>query len=244
MQHLARASASSRRPRRARRRARDRRRRPARSSCCGRPMRSTSTWMNDSRRALGVVGDAGKRAVGAALDRDDRVHDQVQRQPVPVDFHRHRIDQERHVVVDDLDDRVRRLPAMFFDRRIEHAHPRASRVALAREIPVRQRRAVQVRGLPLGEVLRVELAEVALDEGLQRLALFRRDLGAHHAPLEHGPWARRPGPIGGRFNILSFPSPQSKSTPQPRATDGGRPLPRVDARQLAVPSRRSISLIS
>ena len=76
---------------------------------------------------LGVVGgQIDKRAVGAALDGDDRMHDQVQRQPVPVDLHRHRIDQERHVVIDDLDDRVRRLPAMFLDRRIEYAHPRAS----------------------------------------------------------------------------------------------------------------------
>ena len=31
--------------------------------------------------------------------RPDRVHDQVQRQPVPVDFHRHRIDEEWHVII-------------------------------------------------------------------------------------------------------------------------------------------------
>ena len=65
-----------------------------------------------------VCGKIDECTVSAAFDRDDRVHDQMQRQPVPVDFHRHRIDQERHIVVDDLDDRVRRLPAMFLDRRV------------------------------------------------------------------------------------------------------------------------------
>ena len=51
----------------------------------------------------------------------------MQREAVAVDLHRHRIDQERHVVVDDLDDRVRRLPAVLLDRRVEHAHARPAR---------------------------------------------------------------------------------------------------------------------
>ena len=43
----------------------------------------------------------------SALDAHRRMDDQVQSEPVAVDLHRDRIDEERHVVVDDLDDRVR-----------------------------------------------------------------------------------------------------------------------------------------
>ena len=46
-------------------------------------------------------------------------------------FHRHRIDEERHVVVDDLDHRVRRLPAVVVELRVEHAQLRG-RPAAAR----------------------------------------------------------------------------------------------------------------
>ena len=48
-------------------------------------------------------------------DREQRMDDEMQREAVAVDLHRHRIDEERHVVVDDLDDRVRRLPAVLLD---------------------------------------------------------------------------------------------------------------------------------
>ncbi len=128
------------------------------------------------RRALGA--HSPQRAVGVAIDQHQRMDDEVQRQPVTVDFHRHRVDEERHVVVDDFDDRVRRLPAMLLDRRIEHAHAHVAGLALARKVPVRQRRAVQIRRLPLRQVLRVDLAEIALDDRLERLALFRRNLRA------------------------------------------------------------------
>jgi hypothetical protein len=40
-----------------------------------------------------------------------------------------RIDQERHVIGDDLDDRVRGLPALGRERRIEHANQRAAALA-------------------------------------------------------------------------------------------------------------------
>ena len=113
----------------------------------------------------------GERAVGAALHRDDRMDDEMQRQAVPVDFHRHRVDEERHVVVDDLDDRVRRLPAVLLDRRIEDAHAGVAGLALAREVPVRQRRAVQVGRRALREVLGIDLPEIAGDEALEHVAL-------------------------------------------------------------------------
>ena len=105
--------------------------------------------MKDSRIASAAPSgrDVGQRSRPCvAHDRDERMDDQVQRQAVAVHFHRHRIDQERHVVVDDLDDRVRRLPAVLLDRRVEHAHAGVAGLTFAREVPVRKRRAVQVGG--------------------------------------------------------------------------------------------------
>src|SRR6202049_3537268 len=67
---------------------------------------------------------------------------------------------------------------MFLDRRVEHAKTHASWIALAREIPVRQRRAVEVRGLALAEVLRIELAKVLLNKTLEQTALLGRNLGS------------------------------------------------------------------
>jgi len=112
---------------------------------------------------------------GCSRDGYDRMDHKVHRQAVSIDFHRHRVDEKRHVVVDDFDDRVRRLPAMLFDCRIEDAHPRVSRRTLACEIPVRQRRAVEIGGTPFQQILRINLTVIALDETLQCRALLRRD---------------------------------------------------------------------
>ncbi len=105
--------------------------------------------------------------------------DEVQREPVAVRGHRHRIDQEGHVVVDDLDDRMRRCPAMFVDGRIEHAQLGAAGLALAGEVPVGEHRSIQIGGLPLGQILRVDLSEVEWNELLERRPLVRRHLGPY-----------------------------------------------------------------
>ncbi len=123
-------------------------------------------------------GDARERAVGGACHVDERMDDEMLREPVPVHFHRHRVDEERHVVVDDLDDRMRRLPAAFLKRRIECPHPRVACLALAREVPVRECSAVEIGQLPLGEILRVDLAVVHAHERLERFVLCWR-LGPH-----------------------------------------------------------------
>ena len=81
--------------------------------------------------------EAGERPIRAPFDRHDRMDDQMHREAVAVHFHRHRIDEKRHVVVDDFDDRMRGLPAVLFQRRIEDADTGAAGVPLAREVPVR-----------------------------------------------------------------------------------------------------------
>ena len=56
---------------------------------------------------------------GIAAHTQDRVHDQVQPEVVTLELHRDRIDEERHVVVHDLDDRVVGVPTVFGALRCE-----------------------------------------------------------------------------------------------------------------------------
>ena len=49
---------------------------------------------------------AGQTAGGVALDREDRMHDEANVEAALGELGQHRIDQERHVVVDDLEHRV------------------------------------------------------------------------------------------------------------------------------------------
>ena len=124
-----------------------------------------------------LVGEPEQHPLRAAADSQDGMHDQMQSQPVAIDFHRHRVDQEGHVVVDDLDDRVRRLPAVFLDAGIEHANSSASGLTLAREVPMRQRGTVQIGRRALGQLFRIHLPEVTLDEGFDDGAFVRRNSG-------------------------------------------------------------------
>jgi hypothetical protein len=132
--------------------------------------------------ALGLVASAGHAqqpvfAVAAHLHH--RVHDQVHRQALAIDLHRDRVDQERHVVVDDLDHGVRRLPAVFVQPRVVDAQLGCTAGEAAREVPVRQRRTVQVGQRALGQVFGGHLA-VVLARELGRLgSLLGRQLGTH-----------------------------------------------------------------
>ncbi len=50
---------------------------------------------------------------------------------------------------------------------------------LWREVPVRQHRAIQIRGLPLGQILGIDLAEVTVDQLFDCRAARRVDLRAY-----------------------------------------------------------------
>ena len=102
---------------------------------------------------------------------DHQVNGVVER----IERRRHRIDQERHVFVDDLDDGTARLPAMLRLTRVEHPELRRAGRALVREVPQRERGAVGIlraaRQHVLGRHMRVEL----LDEALERRRLAVAD---------------------------------------------------------------------
>ncbi len=83
--------------------------------------------------------------------------------PAASERHRHGIDEERHVVRDDLDNAVRRLPAVLLDPRCVHVHLRLALRPSLQEVPVRERSAVEV---DFGEILRGGRRVVRADEPL------------------------------------------------------------------------------
>ena len=116
--------------------------------------------------AVGRGTDAEHPAGGVAFDAHDRVHDEMEAEIVPFQFHRDRVDEEGHVVVHDLDDGVARVPAVFA-LRCEHADDCNAGGAPLREIPVRAGRDLQRRrGAPL-EILERDLREVARVERVE-----------------------------------------------------------------------------
>ena len=123
------------------------------------------------------------------------MHDQVQRQPLAIDLHRSRIDQEWHVVVDDLDDRVARRPAVLAGNRVDHADLRLVRFAPLGELPVRQQRAVQVLDVARRDVLRVDPLEVARRERQQARSARRARRAARSMPPRRT--GGRPCPLPG-----------------------------------------------
>ena len=123
---------------------------PARSRCGGAAssMRSTWMWMKLSRSSpfgrARVRRRAGELAgLAVALDAKDRMRDQPDLEAALGQLAHHRIDQERHVVVDDLDhrDRLRddRRPTPAATRSGSSARPglrvREERRGLARPAP-------------------------------------------------------------------------------------------------------------
>ncbi len=73
---------------------------------------------------------------GVALHVDHRVAEDVDADLGRVEHHADRVHEEGHVVVGDLDHRVRRLPAVRLQRRVEDAQGRRSRRTLLQEFEV------------------------------------------------------------------------------------------------------------
>ncbi len=93
----------------------------------------------------------------------------MQRVALPVHLHGHRVHQERHVVIDDLDDGVRARPAVLLGARVVHAQLRHAGSEHARERQVRHGGAVKILGRPVGEILGIDVVVVLRDEGARLL---------------------------------------------------------------------------
>ncbi len=156
------------------------------------------------------LGEALAGAVGLAVHGDDRVHQRVDSGAPLVQERRERIHEERHVVVDDLEHGVRRLPAVLGHARVVEADLGLAGLALGGELPERERGAVDVLGLAvdhlLGRGLGVEALE-RLGEGLV-VRLAQPSLGklAHRGELGIQPLQltfAHPGPLP---HVLSGPA--------------------------------------
>ncbi len=142
--------------------------------------------MHERFGALGAIGGGcGDRldlALGIAPDRHDRVDRQMDHQAQPVERHADRIDQERHVVIDDLDHTVGRLPAMLLDMRVVDPDPRLADPALLAEAQMGERCAIEIQGIAIDQIARRHGAVVMLQEDLGLAGLRRR----HHAVHAQG----------------------------------------------------------
>ncbi len=108
---------------------------------------------------------------------DDRVDDEMQGEAVTVHFHRHGVHQEGHVVVDDLDHGMRRLPAMVRDARVEDPHLGAAGLATTGERELRKRRSVGVCRFQIDQIVGVHLPVILGHEALDSWLLVGRNLG-------------------------------------------------------------------
>jgi hypothetical protein len=124
--------------------------------------------------AVGAGPEHGRdRAVLAAPHPDHGMDHQVQAERVAAQLHAHRVDDERHVVADDLHHRVRRLPPVLLELRVVDAHLRLAGLAPRGEVPVRERGAVDVERAALEQIVRRHPAVVLAHELLD----LRRLLG-------------------------------------------------------------------
>ena len=148
--------------------------------------RSISTWIQDSTSAsCGSVGPWSRRRLAAAAaggrvedldqlagdiaaDDDLRVDHDVDAAALPGQLVGDRVDQERHVVGDDLDDGVAARPAVLLDGRGVHPDVRGALRAVLREPVVGESGAEDVDRVAVGEVLRGGVQVVALEEREQR----------------------------------------------------------------------------
>jgi hypothetical protein len=124
---------------------------------------------------LARLGHGEEQTRGIAPHRQDGVDGEVHGEPVPRQFHAHAVDEERHVVVHDLDDRVGRLPSVLLDRRIVHPHRRRAGGPPQAEPEMREDGTVEVERIQDDEVGGRDAFEPAARERTREYALARID---------------------------------------------------------------------
>ena len=130
-------------------------------------------------RIAGGVGSAQRQKLGAvALHAEHRMRHQLHGKPALGEFAHHRVDQERHVVVDDLDHRNRLAPARFFQRHGFAADLRRARRTVFEKIerPLGQRG--EIGGRVTQHVLGHHAAIELRDERGRHVGAARAEFGA------------------------------------------------------------------
>jgi hypothetical protein len=126
--------------------------------------------------------DLDELTVAVSAQAQHWVDHQVNAVALPTQLHRDRVDQERHVVADDLDHRVPRLPAVLLEVRVVEADLGLAVRALLGKAPLRERGAVEVERAAAGEVLRRHPAVVLAHKGFALCRLVGCEPLAH--PLD------------------------------------------------------------
>jgi hypothetical protein len=117
-----------------------------------------------------------ERAALVSAHAQHRVDDEVDAAAEPGQLHAHGVDEERHVVVHDLDDGVGRLPAVLLELRRVGADLRLAGRVLRAEAPERDRSAVEVRDFVLEQVLGRHGAVQEADQRLEPRGLLLGEL--------------------------------------------------------------------
>ena len=126
----------------------------------------------DQRLGLPVLGaDLEQPALLVAGDLELRVHDHVDVALLRGQLHRHRVDEERHVVGDRLDDRMRALPTVLLDGRGIDVDFAFTRATCAEQAPVCERCAREIDVASGDDVLGCNVFVVAADESFELLCL-------------------------------------------------------------------------
>src|SRR5690554_1423588 len=107
------------------------------------PRRSIDvTWRGNLQQVVGT----------ASLCRQDGIVNRVNGQASPVEFNAHRIDKERHIFVQHSHERMRGLPAMLGEVRIEDAHLGRDRIKVLNKVPYRQSGTIKIIQASIDEV--------------------------------------------------------------------------------------------
>ncbi len=85
----------------------------------------------------GFLGDAGQHAVGVTFGGQRGMDEQVDAEAVPVEDQPHRVDQERHVLGDEQQDRAVRPPPVTLEAGRQHLHEDLARLTAPAEAQVR-----------------------------------------------------------------------------------------------------------
>ena len=104
------------------------------------------------------------------------MHHQQHTDALPIDFHRNRIDQEWHVVVDEFNDRTGGFEAMLRHLRIEDAHFRRAGVEFLTKTKMRERQCAPGFRIAHRQIIRIDAAAIFSGKGLHMRALCRRYL--------------------------------------------------------------------
>ena len=126
-----------------------------------------------------LAADLEQPALRVPANAHDLTDHEVDRSPAPCHGHGDGVDEERHVVDDGLDDGVPRLPPVLLEVGRVDVHLQLARPPDAREVPVRDRRTVEIEVAAVFQVVGSDVRVVRADEPLD---VFR--LVALHALVD------------------------------------------------------------